>query len=989
MSVFGETFDSTLSDRVLASVDPDNNFISEILDSVRSNEISQYVTIDQFNDSYQGSNLFSIFNLNIRSFFANEDKFSAFMSSLTVEPSVLVLTETWLTEVNRNYCNLDGYSAFHTIRSGGRRSGGVSIFIKEGISCKLVSEFCFSNIILESCVVELIFNKKIFVIFSVYKACDSPTEQFNRFISETLNNEFFKNKNIVVLGDMNINLLNLEDAGVREFVCTMQSLKFLPCLTKPTRSPNFTQNSSLIDHIWINTLDHYQSGIFTYELTDHLPTFLCLPIITRENSNSKIKIVFRNHSTYFINKFVTRLRNFDWSGVFLERSVNLKWSKFSSTLNFLYTDTFPLLTKYVSRKRLSKPWLTSGILKSIKTKAYYFKLVKSGRFSHVRYRIFCNMLDSVLRKSKKEYFNKSFKKFENDPRTTWKLLRNLISTQSKCSIDHIMDGDVPITGSSNISNTFNNFFSNIASNLDRQIPSSIFSPQSFLPFSLNQSIFLGPVNTAEIRSIISNIKNTKSGTESIPPFFVKLTSEYLSPVIAKLINQSYSTGVFPDCLKIAHIIPIHKSGDIFQLNNYRPIAILPFLSKIIEKTFATRLLNFAHKYNLLSTDQFGFLKGKNTSQAILKLVEDIYDSFDDKNNLISVFIDFRKAFDTVNHKILLGKLKSYGIRGLANQFLASYLTDRVQCVHFNSVKSKFNKIEIGVPQGSVLGPVLFLFYINDLSCVSNELSTVLFADDTTLYASGKNFSDLSQIINSEFVKIKNWTYANRLSLNLEKTIVMSFSMNKNLPNPTIYFENNSFTVTNQTKFLGLIIDDQLKFSSHLQLVSLKLSKTVGIIYRVKTYLPRKVLVQLYYSLVYPYLTYCVNIWGSTYDTHLKPIEILQKKILRLITNSSYYAHTTPIFQELNILKLCDIYKFHAALFMFDKIQSSAIAPRHSYSTRFNSDIRPAFHRLTITQHSLSYTAPKIWSNIPISIRNITKLKSFKKNLKQFFIDQYV
>ena len=259
----------------------------------------------------------------------------------------------------------------------------------------------------------------------------------------------------------------------------------------------------------------------------------------------------------------------------------------------------------------------------------------------------------------------------------------------------------------------------------------------------------------------------------------------------------------------------------------------------------------------------------------------------------------------------------------------------------------------------------------------------------TLIPSSKNFSDVNRIINMEFIKIKNWTYANRLSLNLDKTIVMSFTLNKNVPNPEIFFEGNSFAVTNQTKFLGIIIDDQLKFSNHLQIVSLKLSKNVGIIYRLKTCIPQKVLIQLYYSLVYPYLSYCVNIWGSTYDAHVKPIEILQKKIVRLITNSSYYAHTTPLFRELNILKLCDIYKFHAALFMFDKIHSSTTVPRHSYSTRFNSDTRSAFHRLTVTQHSLSFTAPKIWNDIPLAIRNIKKLKPFKKNLKQFFIDQYI
>ena len=369
------------------------------------------------------------------------------------------------------------------------------------------------------------------------------------------------------------------------------------------------------------------------------------------------------------------------------------------------------------------------------------------------------------------------------------------------------------------------------------------------------------------------------------------------------------------------------------------------------------------------------------------LLEYIYDALNKKRSVVSVFIDFRKAFDTINHKILLDKLSVYGIRGLPLQLLTSYLTGRTQCVRIGSTKSTNKIVTCGIPQGSCLGPLLFLFYVNDLPNVSEHLSSVLFADDTTVFKSGDNLSQLTRHVNEDLVKIKSWCDANRLSLNIPKTSTTLFTFS-NFEAQNVLIDNIPLATVSKSNFLGICVDNKLNFSSHIQNICSKLSKSTGIFYKLKHYVPQSVLIQLYYSLIYPYLIYGNILWGSTYTTHLKPLEVMQKKIIRAITNSPYNAHTTSLFKLLKILKLHDIHTFCIAKKMFYSHEDLCFATPHSYNTRNSSDARPSFQRLTTTQQSIKYVGPKVWNSIPSNVRCISSFNKFKSELKKHLIAQY-
>ena len=345
-----------------------------------------------------------------------------------------------------------------------------------------------------------------------------------------------------------------------------------------------------------------------------------------------------------------------------------------------------------------------------------------------------------------------------------------------------------------------------------------------------------------------------------------------------ICNKSFSEGTFPEQMKTAKVIPLFKSGDKSQFTNYRPVSLLPQFSQVLEKLFCNRLNKFIDRHKILSNNQYGFRNNHSTSLALIDLVEELTNSIDNKKITIGIFIDLKKAFDTINHELLLQKLECYGIRGIAYNWLKSYIDKRKQYVSFNDVNSGFLDITCGVPQGSILGPILFILYINDLCNVSEFLKFVLFADDTNLFASGDNIETLCNDINRELNKINIWFKINKLSLNLNKTNFMVFS-NKGITDGDININIEDINITRvyECKFLGVLIDSKLNWKSHCSMVKDKLIKCNAIMYKASVYLDLVAMRTLYCSLFLPYINYCCEVWGITYKSTIDSIVKLQKK----------------------------------------------------------------------------------------------------------------
>ena len=379
-------------------------------------------------------------------------------------------------------------------------------------------------------------------------------------------------------------------------------------------------------------------------------------------------------------------------------------------------------------------------------------------------------------------------------------------------------------------------------------------------------------------------------------------------------------------------------------------------------------------------------------QAIITLIDRISKSLDKGDIAIIILLDLKKAFDTVDHRILLRKLYAYGIRGTLLKWFESYLTGRTQYVAFNGTNSDTHYVKCGVPQGSILGPLLFIFYMNDICSVSKLLFTLLYADDTCVLLSGKDLNDLIAVLNVELISLSVWLKSNKLSLNTQKTFFMVFhrARLKTANCNDLVIDNASITRVNSAKYLGIIIDVKFNWIEHITYIKNKISKAIGIMYIARQYLNKSSLVNLYYSYVYPYLTYCIEVWGWAYPTHLQCLLLLQKKIIRIITFSHYLAHTEPLFMSLEILPLEKIFYHRCGLMMYkyhNNLLPCSISQLYAKNDSIHNHNTRCSNLLRVPHGSKSFTnvSARIWNVLNNIIDFDVPISTFKSILKQYLL----
>ena len=480
-------------------------------------------------------------------------------------------------------------------------------------------------------------------------------------------------------------------------------------------------------------------------------------------------------------------------------------------------------------------------------------------------------------------------------------------------------GNSEIFDSKTISEKFNDFFVNIGNNVESKIPQSSKTFREYLKNPVASSMFISPVSDDEVLGMLNKLDKTKSsGPNSIPTSLLKNHAKSFSLPLKLAINQSFTEGKFPDLLKIAKVCPVFKKGDTNLRENYRPISLLSNISKLFERAMHTRLYSFFDDFELFYELQYGFRKKYSTDHAILSITEEIRQNIDNGKFTCGVFVDLEKAFDTVNHKILLAKLEHYGVRSVANNWFRSYLTNRKQMVDLGNGASTFQYVTCGVPQGSILGPLLFLIYINDMRNAVKFSIVHHFADDTNLLYSNKNQKLLRKNVNIDLELLFQWLCANRLSLNVKKTEFIIFRP------PKISMKNRITLTLNRckiyespkVKYLGIILDSKLSWKHHIFELSKKLNRAVGMLYKMKKIkCNSKILTSLYYSLFQSHLGYGLVAWGSS--IYAKKLFLTQKRAIRVIANLDFNESTEKSFKDFKVLSLENLYQEKLASLMWD------------------------------------------------------------------------
>ena len=546
-----------------------------------------------------------------------------------------------------------------------------------------------------------------------------------------------------------------------------------------------------------------------------------------------------------------------------------------------------------------------------------------------------------------------------------------------------------------VAQMFADYFSNIGETLDRSIPRTDVSPLSFMPNSSTRSFFFRPTSSDEVTKLIASFPNKGCHINEIPIYIFKRCSHILAPIISRLFDESVGCGVFPTALKKGRIVPIHKKGSKATISNYRPICTLPILSKIFEKLAYVRINTFLTENDLLSNKQFGFRKGLSTSDALLEFLDNVYHSFNESHYTVSVFLDFSKAFDTVNLDILLNKLNHMGFRGICSDWLKTYLRGRIQYVDLDGTHSSLMPVRLGVPQGSTLGPLLFLVYINDMNTVPSNMEVVHFADDTTLYMHCNHFiHNHADQINHDLMQIDEWLCSNRLSINIEKTSYMVLSNRLMVPDLPLELRNIQIKRTDTYKFLGVQIDANLKFHKHIDDLCNKLSRNIGVMTRISQFLPQGALRSVYLAIISSHVNYGITTWGSAGASVLSRLKSLMNRAIRRLGLPN--EPLTSICIRNRLLNFDATYKFFVLMKMYNITigasheyfyrQIAELRPIHSYPTRFimsDSLNLPLYFR-TKCQNSFLYRGIKLWNKLPLALREEPPRK-FKPLMRSFVV----
>ena len=945
---------------------------------------------------------FIILNINCRSLLNKAEELNYILDEL--KPDIACLTETWLdSSTPKNSFIPIGYTMIRKDRPesfkqkyGRNRGGGIAIVHKEGLKIDLKNYITNKT---EEILWAEIKGKQNFLLGVIYRPdyCDLlKDDEEESILEESIRKAAEITHRMIVTGDLNIDMANPGNKMTEKLTDIFSCYGMNQHIKKPTRIDK-SGKETIIDHTWADEETKLIKSTETFiALSDHLGTYTSINV--PKFIPEKKTILCRCWKNYTKQEFNEKLtENIQKSKLISEinkEDTNTSMVELSAVIINTLNQIAPMKEIQITQRQCNIPWYTKELRDMITIKKELLSDYYSTKLEYLKQSLknISNRIGYLKRSLKQKYITEQISEAGHDSKKLWKLINYITNrTNSKQTVE-------PDFMNQNKANTFNHHFATVGEKIQQELN---FQPPR-INLQLNHPGFKFTNEKEDtIGKIIDNMKiDVATGQDGIPSKIIKDSKDTIVPYLTKIINLGYKHNTFPQNMKVAVIKPLHKKEDKNNMGNYRPISILPVLSKIIEKSATNQLVKYFEDNNLLSPYQHAYRKGHSTTTCLAEVINYVHNLTDKKKHCAIVSLDLSKAFDSINHQLLLNKLLQLQLSDSTIKWIDSYLSNRKQKTRFEKYISTEETVKSGVPQGSIIGPLLFLTFTNDLyPAFQDKCKIVSYADDTQLIVHADELSMLTKKIEEVISIAQKWYTENSMKNNTGKSEILIINSKRNLKTINIKVKEGKKTIKINPKpfieVLGVKIDDKLNWSKQVASVKKKAFNTIRCIHRVNPMLPVKLKIFLYTTLVTPILDYADVIWGHCSETQINNLQRAQSFAVKSIAGKRKYDSTSEAFTKLKFLNLNQRQTVHEATFTLKSLldinpphinqEYLKLLPMNDRSS-IQGKLNLPTHSTTRYEHSPLYKTIKSWNAVPENIpRHNTKV--FKTNFQKYIITQ--
>lgn len=973
------------------------NFESEENTSFNSNRLPSCLRTPK------SSSKLKIIHLNVqRGLDSKKDLIEVFLDEET--PDIFCVTEHGLIEESIVNLHIENYTLKSYFCRNNIKWGGVAIFVRDDSLFGFLETSRVNDSSLETTFeiaeLRLLVDNRVTICSVIYRSPDdSNFDAFLDKLEEYLIKTVSGNRLVMLTGDFNIDKAkNPSKFQVLTDLLNVFDLKIK--IDLPTRISE--KSASCLDNFLTNITDA-ECSVLEPLISDHKA--IMFEMIANKKVKSEELIEMRCFSESNLTELRIRLGWEKWSHYYDINSVDEIYEQFITTICYYMDVACPMRKLKIRTNQKKLAWITDEIIamKSQVQNSYAnWTLTKCDRKKEDYVRLKKNYRDKIT-KAKSEHFLKEIKNSDNPCKSSWKIINNSRKNKKTFENNNISlfeDGTLK-EDPETVCNIFNTYFNGEAQNLIGLVGPVQVEPTEQIGHAKLDCF--EPLTLKELNKIISSIKNkTSTGHDGISNKIIKLCIKEIEQPLLHLINTSLRQGIFPEGGKLAIIKPLHKKDCKNLPQNYRPISLLSSISKILEKAVCCRLMRYLEDNNLIFPKQFGYQKNKSTKLALIDFVNKCIDALESGEMAIGCFIDLSKAFDCVNHSILINKLVQLGVGERALSWLNSYLLNRKHQTMVNATLtsgerkhylSQVAHVKMGVPQGSILGPILFLIYINNVSRFVPEESLTIFADDTSLFVKNKNLSCLENQTFVQLNALSQYFVDINLKINPNKSNYMFITTRQKRQNlmragtqtPSVLLDNEFLQESTFVDYLGVRLDEDLSWNDHVDKLAFTLSSNTFLLRNFAAFNNMALSKLIYFSLIESYIRYSIVLWGSSSKSNLKRIFTIQKRAIRYMTKLKHMETHKHKFLELQILTVPSLYMYEVILFV--KEHNLIQSHQHSYSTR-NREINPSLqHSSKIFETKPSYIGVKYFTQLPQELKEIKDVVKFKNKLKSYLLEK--